>query len=67
LLLLVARRLVFDLLDAPSAFLVNMSLMGELLILSGPLLLHHFRSFPYEDRVRGSGRGRNFSTRSCSL
>jgi hypothetical protein len=57
LLLLVARRLVFDLLDAPSAFLVNMSLMGELLILSGPLLLHHFRSFPYEDRVRGEWTG----------
>ena len=67
LVLLFARDLVFNLLGAPSAFVVNTSLKGALVILSGPLLLDHFRSFPYEDRERGSGRGRSFSTRSCTL
>ncbi len=62
LVLLFARDLVFGLLGAPSAFVVNTSLMGALAILSGPLLLHHFRSFPYEDWERGSGRERSSST-----
>jgi hypothetical protein len=64
---LFARDLVFGLLGAPSAFVVNTSLTGALAILSGPFLLHHFRSFPYEDRERGSRRGRSSSTRSCPL
>jgi hypothetical protein len=63
LVLLFARDLVFGLSGAPSAFVVNTSLMGALAILSGPLLLHHFRSFPYEDRERGGGRGRSSSIR----
>ena len=54
---LFAWDLVFGLLGAPSAFLVNTSLMGALVIPSGPLLLHHFRSFPYEDRERGEWTG----------
>ena len=53
LVLLFARNLVLGLLGDWSAFVVNTSLMGALAILSGPLLLHHFRSFPYEDRERG--------------
>src|SRR5215207_1701152 len=53
LVLQFARNLVFGLLGAPSAFVVNTSLMGALAKLSGPLLLHHFRSFPCEDRERG--------------
>jgi hypothetical protein len=57
LLLLFARNLVFGLLGDWSAFVVNTSLMGALAILSGPLLLHHFRSFPYEDRERGEWTG----------
>ena len=65
--LLFARDLVFGLLGAPSAFVVNTSLMGALAVLSGLLLLHHFRSFPYEDRERGSERGQSSSTRSCPL
>ena len=53
LVLLFARNLVLGLLGDWSAFVVNTSLMGALAILSGPLLLHHFWSFPYEDRERG--------------
>jgi hypothetical protein len=52
-----ARNLVFGLLGGWSAFVVNTSLMGALAILSGPLLLHHFRRFPYEDRERGEWTG----------
>jgi hypothetical protein len=67
LVLLFARDLVFGLLCAPSAFVVNTSLTGALAILSRPLLLHHFRNFPYEVRERGNGSERSSSTRSCSL
>ena len=57
LVLLFARDLVFGLLGASSAFVVNTSFMGALTIMSGLLLLHHFRSFPYEDRERKEWAG----------
>ena len=57
LLLLVARNLVFGLLGTRNAFLVNTFLMGTLAVLSGPLLLHNFRSFPNEERERGEWTG----------
>ena len=57
LVLLFARDLVFGLLGTWNAFLVNTFLMGALAVLSGPLLLHNFRSFPNEERERGEWTG----------
>lgn len=57
LVLLFAGKLVFGLLGTWNAFVVNTFLMGALAMLSGPLLLHHFRSFPNEYRERGEWTG----------